>query len=161
MIYIGADHRGFELKEHLKLWLKDQKYEVVDCGNTVKDPNDDYPDFGFAVGERVTHDMEGMGIVICGSGVGISIAANKVPLVRSTVGYSVEQVKNARTDDDINVLALGADFHTKEQIESFVKVFLETSYSGEIRHDRRIQKIMLQEGMGGGCCGGGGCGGGH
>lgn len=161
MIYIGADHRGYALKDTLLSWLKEQGHAVEDCSHPTLDPNDDYPDVAFAVGERVTHDLEGKGIVICGSGAGVCIASNKVPLVRCAQAITVSQVKSARADDDVNVLALGSDLISLDQAKEFISTFLETEYAAEIRFDRRIQKIVqyeqLMAGGGSGCCGGGCC----
>ncbi len=90
-IFIGADHRGFEYKKDLNVWLSGLGHTVVDCGNTMQDPNDDYPDFGFAVGDAVVNNPGSLGIVMCGSGGGICIAANKVKgvLSRITIGATV------------------------------------------------------------------------
>lgn len=154
-IFIGADHRGFELKQHLITWLKSQNHEVVDCGNATHDPSDDYPDFAIKVGEDVVTAKDSYGIVICGSGAGVAIAANKVIGVRCAQGFTPEGVKNMRADDDVNVLALGADELSVKDAEQMVETFLTTKFSGEERHKRRTDKIFAYEyGAGGGCCGG-------
>lgn len=139
-VFIGADHRGFELKEKLKTYLGELGYEVEDCGNNVLDNNDDYPDFGIAVGEKVV-ESKGLGIVICGSGVGISIAANKINGVRCALCWNVDVAKQSREHLDANVLALPSDFSSFEEAKEIVKTFLETKFSGEERHKRRIQNI--------------------
>lgn len=139
-VFIGADHRGYELKEKLKTFLIGLGYEVEECGNNVLDSNDDYPDYGFSVGKRVV-ESKGLGIVICGSGVGISIAANKVKGVRCALAWRTDVAKQAREHLDANVLALPSDFLSFEESKEIVKVFLETKFSGEERHIRRINKI--------------------
>lgn len=139
-VFIGADHRGFELKEKLKIYLGELGYEAEDCGNTVLDNDDDYPDFGISVGRKVV-ETGGMGIVICGSGVGISIAANKINGVRCALAWREDVAKQAREHLDANVLSLPSDFVNFEEVSVLVKVFLETKFSGEERHRRRIEKI--------------------
>lgn len=142
MVFIGADHRGFELKEKLKSYLGDLGYQVEDKGNKEQDNNDDYPDFGILVGEKVVENG-GMGIVICGSGVGISIAANKLKGVRCALVWRADVAKQAREHLDANVLAIPSDFVNFEEACVLVKTFLETKFSGEERHIRRIKKLDL------------------
>lgn len=144
-IFIGADHRGFEYKKDLIAWLSELGHTVVDCGNTTQDPNDDYPDFGFAVGESVAQNPDSLGIVICGSGGGICIAANKVKGIRACQGFTPAMVKSQKSDDDMNVLALGADVSTYEDIKQMVDIFITTPFSGVERHVRRKQKVEAKE----------------
>lgn len=143
MIYIGADHRGYNLKEKIKTWLKDWGYEFEDLGNTKFDPEDDYPDYALAVARVIANNIEqgAKGIIICGSGVGVDIVANKVKGIRCGLGFTEEQVKMARKNDDINCLALAADFIDEEKAKNLIKIFLETPFSGEEKHKRRIEKI--------------------
>lgn len=141
-IFIGADHRGFELKEKLKKWLTEKGYDVEDCGNTVYNKDDDYPDFAATVGKKVQElGEDGRGIVICGSGIGISFAANKVKGVRCAIGINHDHVFHGRDSDDINVLSLAPDFFSEEQMMEMVETFLETPFSQGERHVRRIKKI--------------------
>ncbi len=154
-IYIGADHRGFALKEQLKLWLTQQKHDVVDCGNTKLDPLDDFPDFSFAVAEKVSQNPKSLGILICGSGGGVTIAANKVPGVRCVTASRVEDVKHNRAHDDANVLAVAANFTTEEEAKKFITLFLDTKFSGEEKYKRRISKMTEYENS---CCGDNSCG---
>ena len=140
-IYFGADHRGFELKEKLKEFVKGMGHEVVDMGNVVYDEDDDYPDFASKVAEKVSADPSSRGIVLCGSGGGVNIVTNKFPRVRSNIGLSPLQVYAARRDDDSNILCLAASFMTEAEEKESVKTFLETEFSGEERHKRRIGKI--------------------
>lgn len=142
IIYIGADHRGFALKELLKGHLVDGGYEVVDMGNAVLEDGDDYPDFAIEVANAVSaNPFEDRGIVICGSGVGVDIVANKFPDVRSALVASADQIRAARTDDDVNVLALAADFLDEATAKNIAVAFIETEYDGAAHHQRRIDKI--------------------
>lgn len=147
MIYIGADHRGFALKEVIKTFLKDKKIEFEDVGNLVYNPEDDYPDWALAVARAVAKDIghSAKGIVICGSGVGVDIVANKVKGIRCGLGFDGKQVKMARENDDINCLALAADFIDEEKAENLIEIFLETPFSGEEKHKRRVEKIRSYE----------------
>lgn len=139
-IFIGADHRGFELKEKMKGYLEDLGYQVEDLGNKILDNDDDYPDYGIMVGKAVVEN-NGMGIVICGSGEGIAISSNKIPGVRCALAWNTEVAKQSREHLDANVLALPADFLSEEEAKVIVKVFLETKFSEEERHKRRIWKL--------------------
>lgn len=144
-VYIGADHRGFELKEKLKPWLKKLKHEVVDCGNTKLDPLDDFPDFSFAVAENVAQDPQSRGIIICGSGGGVTIAANKVPGIRcATVAYA-DEVKHNRENNDVNMIALASDYTSFEKASAFADIFLKTKFKGDEKYARRIKKITEYE----------------
>ena len=140
MIYLAADHRGFDLKEKVKDWLKKENYSVEDLGNFVYDSNDDYPDFTKKVAEKISR-QKGRGIIFCGSGIGVDIVANRHSGVRCGLGFSSEQIKHGRENDDINCLALPADFFKFNQAKNFIKVFLETKFDGKEEHRRRIGKI--------------------
>ena len=140
-IYLGADHAGFETKEAVTEYLKEEGYRVVDMGNEAKAPDDDYPDFGYAVAKRVTTDENSRGIVMCGNAQGICIVANKVKGVRAATGFNKEVARTSRTDDDANILCLpGRILSTKEAVE-IVKHWIETPFSGEERHVRRLKKV--------------------
>lgn len=141
-IYLGADHRGFDLKEKLKEWLKDHGYAVEDLGAYKLDPQDDYPDFAFAVAEKVAGSSgESRGILICGSGAGMDIAANKIRGIRATVSWSVESAEHVRAHDDVNVISIAADWTPPETAREIVRAFLNTPFSGDVRHARRLKKI--------------------
>ncbi len=141
-VFLGADHRGFDLKEKLKEWLAAKGYEVHDLGAHRLDPGDDYPDFAYAVAERVAENPgEHRGVLVCGSGAGMDVAANKVRAVRATTAWDTASAEHVRTNDDVNVIALAADWTPPEQAREIVKVFLETPFSGEERHIRRLKKI--------------------
>ena len=140
MIYIGADHRGFELKEHLKEFFDELGFDYEDMGAAEYNQTDDYPEFAKAVAEHILHPDD-RGIVICGSGVGVDEVANKIAGVRCGLAINKDQIKSARHDDDINCLALAADHTNEEMAKEIVKIFLDTEFSGEERYKRRIHEI--------------------
>lgn len=142
LIYIGADHRGFQLKESLKKFIKERGYEVVDLGNDHYDENDDYPDFAALVAKTVSDDPENRrGILICRSGAGVDIVANKFKGVRSVLAINPDQAYLTRNDDDTNVLSLASEFVNEEAAQKIILTWLKTSFSGEEKKSRRLQKI--------------------
>ena len=143
-VYIGADHRGKTLATALVSWLE-KEHDVEFVGNHVDDPHDDYVDFAAAVGRKVSADPTSLGVAICGSGVGMDIAANKITGVRATLGYAKDQVVAARNDDDTNVLALGSDFLKEDDAKELVEVFLKTPFAHEERFIRRVDKVKELE----------------
>lgn len=146
VIYFGADHRGFALKERLKNFIHGLAYEVADMGATALDPDDDYTVFAAAVAKKVAESpVENRGIIVCGSGAGVDIVANKFRGIRSVLGFNPDQVYSARKDDDVNVLALAADNILPEDAEKIAKIFLITAFDGESRHARRIDEIRSIE----------------
>jgi ribose 5-phosphate isomerase B len=141
MIYIGADHRGFSLKGAIKNFLKQKGEEVVDVKEAYQE-EDDYPDIAAVVAEQVSQQPEQeKGIVICGSGVGVAIVANKFPDIRCGLCTTAEQAIAARNDDDINVLALASDITNEQDALEIVEAFLHTPFAQEERFVRRIKKI--------------------
>lgn len=144
-VYLGADHGGFALKNSLVSWLTGQGYEAVDCGNTTLDSNDDFPDFAFAVADRVAGDPEGRGIVLCRSAGGVTIAANKVKGVRCVTAVNTRDVTHNRAHDDANVLAIAGDYIFEEEAKKLAGVFLTTSFLGDERFVRRLGKIKARE----------------
>lgn len=140
-IYLAADHGGYEYKQQLITYLKGLGFEVVDCGATQPDPNDDYPEFVTTLAKKMQIDPESMGIVICRNGVGVSIAANRFNHLRCGLGLNEAHVKSARLDDNINVLALGADYFDLLTSQKLVDTFLNTPFSNLERHVRRLAKI--------------------
>lgn len=140
-IYLGADHRGFALKEKLREWLQSQSIEIVDCGALTLVSDDDFVDVARVVAEKVATDTSSRGIVLCGSGTGVCITANKKFGIRAAVGWSTEQVAASRSDDDINILALGADYISEKEAQDLVQAFLHTEFIPEERFVRRIAKI--------------------
>lgn len=145
MIYLGADHRGFELKQKLKQWLDELGYKYEDMGAFEYNKDDDYPDFAKAVAEKVAENGDNKGILICGSGIGVTIAANKIKGIRAGTAMKPEQARASVNDEDLNVLAISADYTNENQAQEIVKAFLETKFSGEERHVRRINKIKNLE----------------
>ena len=140
-IFLGADHRGFELKKALIDWLLANGFEIEDLGADQFLDNDDFVEYAVNVGEKVSKDKTAKGIVICGSGAGVEIAANKVKAIRCSLGQSVEQITKAREADDINVLAIASDFTDSQKAKDLVETFLKTSFIPNENHLRRIEKI--------------------
>ncbi len=146
VIYLGSDHRGFKLKEAMSDFLKGKGYEVVDMGNSAYDESDDYTDFAKLAAEKVSLNSEtSKGILFCGSGAGMDMAANKFRKVRSVLAVSPDQVYQARHDDDANILSIAANFIKDEDAKKIISVFLETPFDGEERHQRRLDKIAQIE----------------
>lgn len=144
-IYLGADHAGFQLKEHIKAFLKKEGYEVIDEGALVFDKTDDYPDFIAKAARSVAANLGSFGIVFGKSGAGEAIVANKIPGIRAVLCFKPENARLAREHNDANVLSLGEGFTQPKEAEEIVKTFLETSFSNEERHKRRIEKIKQIE----------------
>lgn len=146
MIYLGADHRGYQLKEKIKERLTEEGYQWEDLGNDQLDVEDDYVDFAQKVSEKVLEDPQSnRGILLCGSGVGMDIVANKFPGIRSALVYDVARAKQSREHEDINVISLPADVLNEAQAWAIVQTFLTTSFSNEIRHQRRLSKLAQIE----------------
>lgn len=142
-IAIGSDHAGFSVKETVRSYLERAGYAVSDLG-TSSEQSVDYPDYGQAVGKRVVSRQADFGIAVCGTGIGISIAANKVPGVRAALAHDLNTARLAREHNDANVLALGGRIVTGEAAIEMVQVFLTTAYLGG-RHQRRLDKIAAIE----------------
>ena len=145
MIYIGADHAGFYLKEELKKYFKELGYEYEDLGNKELDAQDDYPDFALAVGEKVAKTGE-KGILICSTGLGMAIAANKVAGIRAAVCWNDFTASQSREHNDTNILCLAGKALDVETAKKVARVWVETKFSGEERHIRRLKKIAEMEG---------------
>ncbi len=141
MLYLGADHRGFQLKEELKKWLQKKGIEFVDLGNKVLDPFDDDVDFARLVAEKVLESQNNRGVVICGSGTGMCVAANKVKGIRCAVAISRKLVQQDRKHDDNNMLSLPAQALSINQARKMVEAFLDTPFSGLEKYQRRLQKL--------------------
>jgi ribose 5-phosphate isomerase B len=144
-VYIGSDHAGFELKQHLAGYLAKAGHEVVDCGPESYDPEDDYPPYCIDTATRVVADPGSLGIVVGGSGNGEQIAANKVPGTRAALGWKPEVARLAREHNDANLVGIGARMHTSAEAEAIVDVFLSTSFSDGPRHSRRIEQLAEYE----------------
>lgn len=141
MIYLGSDHGGFKLKEALKQSLTRARIRFVDCGATSLDPHDDYPYYARAVARAVANGRSHRGIVLCRSGVGVEIVANKIRGIRATVAEDVWIATRARRDDNANVLALPADRLTRARAWSIVKAWLATDYRAAKRDVRRLKQL--------------------
>ena len=142
-IGIATDHRGIEVKQNLTNYLKELGYYVVDYG-TDNTESVDYPDYAFKVGEAVSNKEIDFGVLICNTGIGMSIAANKVKGVRCARVLDEYDAKMTRIDNDANVIALSSIIDI-EKLKIVLKVFLETPHNSEERHDRRIGKITSYE----------------
>lgn len=142
-IAIGADHAGFALKEELRTALEAKGLDVVDFG-THSAESTDYPDYASAVAHAVAKDETDFGILVCSTGVGMSIAANKVEGVRAALAFNADEVEFTRRHNNANVLTMGARYTNLEQAEEFVDVFLKTPFEGG-RHQRRVDKIATLE----------------
>jgi len=142
MIYIGADHRGFELKEQLKVWLIEQGYEIEDVGNFLLDPEDDYVDPAIKVGEMV-HGGDGRdyGILICGSGHGVDMVANRFLRVRAIIGFNDEVTVQGREHEDANVLVLPVNWLTTDQAIERLRLFFSTEANSNERYVRRRMRM--------------------
>lgn len=141
MIYLGADHRGYELKEKIKKFLGGLGYDYEDAGAFEYNKDDDYPEFAKLVGEKVAANPDGRGILICGSGIGVAIAANKLKGVRAGTAVSPDQVKASVNDESLNILAIPADYINEDEAQEIIKAFLDAKFSGEDRHIRRLKEI--------------------
>ena len=147
MIYIGSDHAGYELKEKLKIFLESLELKVEDKGAYTLDNKDDYPDFIVPVAEAVAKDLDSFGIILGGSGEGEAISANKVDDIRAVEYYggNLEIIKLAREHNDANILSLGARFVTDDEAKEAVHLFIDTKFTNDERHIRRINKIDEEE----------------
>lgn len=144
-VHIATDHAAFELKNFLADALRAAGHDVVDHGAKVYDALDDYPPFIIACAEAVVAEPEALGIVLGGSGNGEQIAANKVPGIRAALAYNVELAQLARQHNNANIVALGGRMHTQQEALAIVEAFLATPFSGQQRHQHRIDLIAQYE----------------
>ncbi len=164
-VIIGADHRGFSLKEKIAKWLFEWGYMFEDMGADHLDPDDDYTIYAekvaslvgrssfatsFAEASKVKEasrdkNKDVFGILLCGSGVGVDVMANKFDGVRAGIGIDVKQVEEGRRDDDMNILVIAADHTSEDGAKEMVKAFLETKFDEKIRHKRRLEDIKRIE----------------
>jgi len=142
-IGLACDHGGFELKEELKLFLKMLGVEPIDMG-TFNEDSVDYPDFGVLVAEKVSRGELEKGILICGTGIGMSMVANKFPRIRAALVNDLYSARCSREHNDANILIIGGRIVGKELAKEIVKVWLETSFAGG-RHKKRLEKIEALE----------------
>lgn len=144
-VHIGGDHAAYEMQRGLVDWLAEQGYDVVDHGPKEYDELDDYPVFVLRAAEAVAAEPGSLGVVLGGSGNGEQMAANKVKGIRAALCYSTELAQLAREHNDAQIISLGGRFHTQEQVQAMVKVFLETPFSGVERHQRRLDMVSTYE----------------
>ena len=142
-IYVGADHRGFKLKNEIIENLRRNEWVVTDLSEKY-DPDDDYPDVAVNLGGKVAAENT-LGVLICGSGAGVCAAVNKVKGIRGAMALNARQARKMREDDDINVLCLSADFISPEENKEIVDEFLKAIFMTEERFIRRINKIKKYE----------------
>lgn len=142
-IFLGSDHAGFYLKEKVFAHLSKNGYDVEDIGDKVLDPNDDYPQFAFKVALKVlgSEDADAKGILLCGSGQGMCIAANRIRGIRASVIWNEEGARETRNDNDSNVLCVPARMIDEAQALSIIDVWVKTPFSKAPRHVRRIKEI--------------------
>lgn len=143
-VAIGADHGGYALKQVVRDYLKEELYDVLDMGTYSLDPVD-YPDYARKVGKAVVEHKAELGIIICGSGVGASVAVNKIPGIRAGLCHDTFSAHQGREDDDTNVLCLGARVVGTFLALEIVKTFLHAQFSGAERHVRRLNKVKQME----------------
>jgi ribose 5-phosphate isomerase B len=144
-VYLGSDHAGFELKARVAEWLTKAGHEPVDCGPSSYQPDDDYPVYVMRAAMSAVGDPGSLGIVIGGSGNGEQIASNKIRGVRAALAWTEETARLARQHNNANVLSLGAREYPIEDAVGFARVFVETPFSGEPRHVRRLDMIAAYE----------------
>ena len=143
-VILASDHAGLRLKEKVKKYLARKKIEYEDLG-TESFKSVDYPDYALKVAEKVAKNKNTRGILVCGTGTGMTIAANKVKGIRAVAAYDAYSAKMSRIDNDTNVLGLRGRFFPLEKMKKIITVWLDTPFSGEKRHKRRIKKIRDYE----------------
>lgn len=142
-IFIGADHNGFEYKQDLARYLQNAGYEVVDEGNTGIDPNDDFPQFASKVAIDILSggDPSDKGLLICGSGQGMAMAANRYKGIRASICWNLEEARSSRNDDDSNILCLSSRYLSLEESQSIITVFMNTPFAAAPRFQRRLSEL--------------------
>lgn len=141
MIYLGSDHAGLALKDEIQKYLKSQKHKVIDLGVFAAEPPADYPDIAHEVAEKVRENHGARGILVCGTGIGMCMAANKSPGIRAAVCESEKTVEMSRRHNDANVLCMGGRVLEPALAKKLVDIFLRTEFEKEERHARRVKKI--------------------
>jgi ribose 5-phosphate isomerase B len=147
-VSLGADHAGYHLKQQLREWLSERRIEVTDVGAESLDPGDDYPDFARRVAESVARGEADIGIIICSTGIGSCIVANKVRGVRAALCHDTFCAKMSRLHNDANVLCLGANVVAPGLALEIAEAWLAAAFSGEERHVRRLGKVAEMESQG-------------
>jgi len=142
---VAADHAGFDMKQILVAWLEDQGHQVNNLGPAEADPVDDYPDVAAALGREIQAGRAQRGILLCGSGIGASVAANKMKGIRAGVAHDIYSAHQGVEHDDVNVLCLGARIIGIEVAYELTRAFLAARFTGEERHQRRLNKVLALE----------------
>lgn len=140
-VYLAADHGGYKLKEEVKNWLKEWHFDFEDMGAHKYDKDDDYPDFAWPAAMKVGMDPSSRGILICRSGQGESMVANKARGARAAIAWNEHSAHAARNDDDANIVCIPADYVTLDQAKAIVHEFLNTKFGKSERFKRRVDKI--------------------
>jgi len=141
-IYIASDHAGFEVKEKLKIYFNKKKLNYIDVGPFAYKENDDYPDYAFKVARVVAKNHGSKGVLVCGTGAGMAIAANKVKGIRAAEAYDEYSARMSRKDNDSNIVTFAARDLSFDKIKKMINVWINTPFSKEERHNRRIRKIL-------------------
>ncbi len=144
-VHIGGDHAAFELHQELIAYLRELGHEVTDHGPHTYDPADDYPVFVLRAALAVQEDAESLGVVLGGSGNGEQMAANKVRGIRAALCYNADLARLAREHNNAQIISIGGRMNTVEEAKEMVRVFLETEFTGEERHQRRIDMVLAWE----------------
>lgn len=144
-IFIGSDHRGYGLKGKIAAWLSEMKWEYEDLGAPSLEIGDDFTKYAEEVASLVAKNEGSRGILLCGSGVGVEVLANKFDRVRAAIGKDAFQVEAGRNDDDMNILVIAADYTIEKDAKAMVIAFLETKFSGKARYERRLEEIEKVE----------------
>lgn len=144
-VFLGADHRGYEMKEKIAQWLFEMDHAFQDLGAQSLEPSDDYTKYAEQVASLVAKNEGSRGVLLCGSGVGVEVVANKFDGVRAGIGESVLQVEAGRRDDDMNILVIASDFTSEKEAKAMLIAFLETKFSGKARYERRLEEITKIE----------------
>ncbi len=144
-IYLGADHRGYELKEKITRWLFELHYDFCDLGANKYDPKDDYTKYAEEVALLVRDNPGSRGVLLCGSGVGVEVVANKFDGIRAAIGKDVFQVEAGRNDDNMNVLVIASDYTEEKEAKAMLIAFLETKFAAKERYKARLEEIERLE----------------
>lgn len=142
-IFIGGDHAGYELRQKIAQYLQKKQIKFTDCGSYSLEQVD-YPDYAFTVAKNVSQTPNAIGILVCGSGVGVDVCANKVRGIRSALVFNKEVAKLARNHDHANVISLAARYFSNEENIEFLEIFLNSNFD-DGRHERRVNKITAEE----------------
>lgn len=145
MIYLASDHGGYAVKQRLARWLPTLGVEVHDIGPRTRRPQDDYPLWAVKVARLVRRSPESRGILVCRSGVGMAIVANKVPGIRASQASNPTMARRARQDEDTNVLSIAADYQSWPEIQRIVRTWLKTPFRPLVRYRRRLKQITSVE----------------